>query len=306
MSPRSRPYTDADLPAIQAALAGWVAAAGDCGYCHVGDLPQRIYAQLRGRRPVGELVRVWEDAAGVAAVAICFRFETAFDLFTSPAWRGSAAELEMLTAAYETTLRLKGEGAGDDPFVVSDVFGCDETRKAQLARLGFVEHRVWDHITERNLDEPAGEPRLPAGFAVRPATPDDYPQLAAARNSAFGSGWTPEQYRDEVMRKPGYSPERELVVAAPDGRVAAFTVIGVDRVNGSGLLEPVGTHADFRRMGLARALILAALDEMRRLGLRTATIAHDASNLPALELYHGLGFSKKYETLGYRRAQGEG
>lgn len=302
MSLRERPYAHADLPAAQAALAAWTAAAGDCGYCHVGDLPQRIYAQLRGAQPVGELVRLWEDDAGVAAVAICFRFGAAFDLFARPALRGTPAELELLAAAHAITLRHKAARPGDDPFVLSDVFSCDTTRMAQLARLGFAEYRVWDLITERSLAEPAGAPRLPAGFTLRRAAAGDYAQLAAARESAFGGGWTAEQYRDEVMARPGYSPGRELVVVAPDGRVAAFTVIGVDWLNRSGLLEPVGTHADFRRMGLARALIQAAIGEMRRLGLRTATIAHDATNLPALELYRGLGFAKKYETLGYRRA----
>jgi mycothiol synthase len=302
VSLQARPYRDEDLAAVQAALAGWIAETGGCGYCHPGDVPQRIYAQLRGRRPVGELVRVWEEGGAVVAFAICFRFETAFDLFASPRLRGSDVERELLRETRDRTAALKLGLADADPYVVTDVDGCDAARQAQLERLGFERYRVWDYLNERSLDAPVGDPPLPPGFVLRRAAAADAAQLAAVRNSAFGGGWSAEEYREQVMRKPGYSPERELVAVAPDGRAAAFTVIGVDERNASGLLEPVGTHADFRRMGLARAVIVAALYEMRRLGLRTATVSHDATNRPALELYRSLGFTARHETLGYRYA----
>jgi ribosomal protein S18 acetylase RimI-like enzyme len=185
--------------------------------------------------------------------------------------------------------------------VVTDVFSCDDLRVALLRRLGFVEDRLWDHITERDLGGPIGEPDLPDGFTIRPASIDDVPQLAEVRNDAFDAGWSPEQYRDEVMLKPGYRPERELLVIAPDGRVAAFTVTWLDVENRLGLFEPVGTHSDFRRMGLARALMLHALAEMKALGMETATVEHLADNMAARELYRGLGFEKRFETVGYTR-----
>jgi hypothetical protein len=65
--PHRRPYTDADLPMLQRTVAGWIASAGRCGYDHIGELPHRIYENLRGRRPVGELIHVWADDAGATA-----------------------------------------------------------------------------------------------------------------------------------------------------------------------------------------------------------------------------------------------
>jgi ribosomal protein S18 acetylase RimI-like enzyme len=297
----SRPYADDDLPHLQAALARWTYAAGDCGYCHIGDLPHRIYANLRGRRPLGELVRVWEDGGELVGLAICFRFEVAFDLFVAPALRGTDGELTMLQAAYETTLSLVRGLGREDTSVITDVFSCDHTRMEQLKRLGFAEYRRWDYITERGLSDPIPEPRMPEGFSIRHAAPGDERQLADARNSAFDAGWTAEQYRDEVMLKPGYHPERELVVVAPGGQIAAFTVIALDALNRVGQFEPVGTRREFQRRGLARAMMLWGLREMRRQGMERALVSHDATNLPALELYRSLGFGKKYETLGYRR-----
>src|SRR5439155_25613453 len=74
MTISSRRYADEDLPRLQEALAAWRREVGLCGYCHVGDLANRIYEGLHGLRPVGELVRVWEEDSGIAGVAICLRF----------------------------------------------------------------------------------------------------------------------------------------------------------------------------------------------------------------------------------------
>lgn len=294
-----RPYEDADLPLLQSALAGWIREAGPCGYCHIGDLQQRIYAEVRGRRPLGELVRIWEDAGRIVGVAICFRFDAGFDLFVAPSHRGAGQELAMLEAARATTARLV-RGAGGAA-VITDVFGCDAARRELLVRLGFREYRTWDYVVERDLAAPIPEPQPPAGFVVRPAEHADAAELAAAHNSAFGAGWTPELYRDEVMRKPGYAPEREIVAVAPGGRIAAFTVISLDALNRVGLFEPVGTHAEFRRMGLARAMMLFAMREMRRQGMERARLSHAVDNLPAGALYAGLGFERRDQTFGYTR-----
>ena len=297
MTITSRQYADEDLPRLQAALASWRRAAGLCGYCHVGDLPNRIYEGLPGR-PAGKLVRLWEDGSGIAGVAICLRFDTAFDVFTSPGLRGTDAELEMLRWAHETTRRhMVAAGRGDKP-VVTDVFSCDRARMDLLKRLGFERDRLWDHLTERGLRGPIPAPEPPEGFTIRAATIDDAEQLAAVRTNSFDTKWSAEAYRDQVMRKPGYDPEREIVVVAPDGRIAAFTIIWLDELNKVGHFEPVGTHRDFQRRGLARALMLHGLRELRRRGMETATVQHDASNLPARNLYAGLGFQKRYETLG--------
>ena len=93
---RARPYADTDLPLLQEAVANWISVAGRCGYDHVGELPHRIYENLRGRWPVGDVVHLWDDAEGLAGIAITMRFGVAFDVFAAPRLRGGAAEREML------------------------------------------------------------------------------------------------------------------------------------------------------------------------------------------------------------------
>jgi ribosomal protein S18 acetylase RimI-like enzyme len=300
MTIKSRPYIDNDLPYLQDALASWLQEAGGCGYYHVGNIPHWIYGTLQGHHSVGDLVQVWEDGPNLVGMAINFLFDTAFQVFTSPAYRGTEVEIEMLQSAFETTLRFMKETKQAGASVVTDVFSCDDTRKELLARLGFEEYKLWDHINERSLSEPIPEAQLPGDFIIRSATMEDDEQLAMGRNDAFGADWTPELYRAEVMQKPGYQPNREIIVVAPDRRIAAFTVIWLDEVNKIGLFEPVGTLRDFQRRGLARALMLYALREMKKLGMEIATVEHDATNLAAFGLYQSLGFRKRYETLGYK------
>ncbi|MFC0527072.1 GNAT family N-acetyltransferase [Phytohabitans kaempferiae] len=292
-----RPYRDSDLPALQEAVSAWIAQVGRCGYDHVGELPHRIYENLRGSHPVGDLVQVWEDGPAIAGVGINLRFGAAFDVFTAPALRGSPAEEEMLRAAIETTEALTTE-----PHVLTDVFDCDTTRAALLRGFGFAYFRTWDDIRERPLDGPLPPAPLPPGFHLREATFADAEGLARARNASFDAEWTGRLYHDEVMAKPGYDPAREIVAVAPDGRIAAYTVYWMDSRNRTGHFEPVGTHAAFRRLGLARAVMREAMARMERAGMATVTVNHNADNVPARRLYEELGFTKRYETHGYRRA----
>jgi ribosomal protein S18 acetylase RimI-like enzyme len=298
-APRVRPYTDADLPRLVETFARWIAAAGRCGYDHPGELPHRIYENLRGRQPVGDLVELWEDGADLVGIGISLRFGAAFDVFAAPALRGSDAEREMLLRAYQVTARFMADDSG--PFVLTDVFDCDSARIRLLTGLGFERFRTWDDVTERDLRDPVDEPAPGAGFLLRGARPEDADQLALARNHSFDEDWTGEQYRSAVMSKPGYDPSREILAEAPDGRIAAFAVYWVDERNRTGHLEPVGTHRDFQRRGLARAVLLHALREMRAQGMTLATVNHDAGNVPARGLYESTGFRKRFQTLGFRR-----
>ncbi|MEU4547225.1 GNAT family N-acetyltransferase [Nonomuraea dietziae] len=297
MTVTMRPYSDADLPALQDTFARWIAEAGRCGYDHVGELPHRIYENLRGRRPVGSLVHLWEDASGIVGLAVNLRFGSAFDVFAAPSLRGSPAELRMLRAAYESTAAAMDPA---EPYVLTDLFDCDTTRIGLLEQLGFERFRTWDHVNDRDLGLPLPSPVLPEGFRVRSARLEDADRLAVARNHSFEEDWTGEQYRSEVMDKPGYDPAREIVAEAPDGRIAAFAVYWVDELNGAGHFEPVGTPRDFQRRGLARAVMLDAMRRMRDLGLSTVTVNHNAENTAARALYASLGFVRSHETYGYR------
>lgn len=298
----SRPYTDADLLLLQSALSFWIQVGGDCGYCHVGDIPERFYTAFPDDLPAAERTHIWEDAQGIIiGFTLDLRFDNAFEVYTSPAYRGTDVERAMLKATMERTRRLLVITGSEETSVIIDVWDCDTVRMELLKQLGFDQYRVWGHLNERSLADPIPEPQLPDGFTIRAVTLNDYEQIAAVRNASFGIDIRSKDYLDKVMHQPGYDPAHEIVVITPDGRFAAFTKIWLDTWNQIGLFEPVGTHKDFQRMGLGRAVMLYALREMKRLGMETAIVGHDAANMPASDLYQSLGFRHKYTTLGYKK-----
>lgn len=58
-----------------------------------------------------------------------------------------------------------------------------------------------------------------------------------------------------MAKTPDYRSDLDLYVASESYEVVSFATIWYDAANKIGILEPVGTHYDYRRMGLARAVI---------------------------------------------------
>ncbi|MGW0072068.1 GNAT family N-acetyltransferase [Streptosporangium sandarakinum] len=144
----------------------------------------------------------------------------------------------------------------------------------------------------------------PAGFTVRHVRDDgDVPARAAAHRAAFRSSRvTEERYRD-VMGAWPYRRELDCVAEAPDGRLVAYGLAWLDAGNHVGEFEPVGTHPDFRRMGLARAVCLEAMHRLRAAGARTAVVhvRGDAAHPGPARLYASLGFTVTGRTVTYSR-----
>jgi ribosomal protein S18 acetylase RimI-like enzyme len=146
---------------------------------------------------------------------------------------------------------------------------------------------------------------VPAGFSVRPILGEQEAEpRARASHSAFKSRreWAPYLARYlRFVRSPVYDRERELVAAAPDGRIAAFAIWWPDTANRVGLFEPVGTHMEFQRLGLGRAVVREGLRRMRAHGLRQAIVCSEAENPGAVALYTGCGFQTINRLLSYQK-----
>lgn len=112
---------------------------------------------------------------------------------------------------------------------------------------------------------------------------------------------SPELYR-RYMTAPGYAAEREFVVVAPDGTFAAFTVTWHDLLNRTGLLEPVGTHPDYRRLGLGKSVVLHAMRQMADAGMTVATVANEGTNEASRDLYRSCGFEPWHLIDDYSKA----
>lgn len=237
--------------------------------------------------PHGETeVRLWHDA----------------DRLVGWGWLTGGTELEFdVRPSHRPVLDEILEWAQPEELMVR---ADHEDAIARVEAHGFVHDPAapWMRLNARALEQ-IDAPRVPDGYRLRTVEERDVSSRAAAHRSAFH----PSRLRDDVYAfaraTPAYRADLDCVVEAPDGSIAAFTLAWLDDVNHVGELEPVGTHADHRRLGLARAVGLFALGRLRELGATSALVAcrgDEAYPIPC-KLYESLGFREVSRQLAYRR-----
>ncbi|WP_336158896.1 GNAT family N-acetyltransferase [Amycolatopsis sp. VC5-11] len=149
----------------------------------------------------------------------------------------------------------------------------------------------WTQLNERDL-EVLETPVLPDGFRFRIAAEAGPEAAVRAHVDAWGvTAYTLEGY-EGVRATPAYRGDLHVLVEAPDGTMAASAIMWLDEANKTVEFEPVGTHPDYRRRGLGRAMLLHGMDRARAAGAAHATVAClGAPGHPsARELYYGVGF----------------
>jgi mycothiol synthase len=224
-----------------------------------------------------------------------------FDAQVRPDLRGNDFEREVLEYSAGRTIDLMQRHNVASDCIYADAFRGDTARIQVLTELGWEPDNELPYVLNRTEINPVAVPALPHGYSFRSASGvEDAAALAEVHNASFKVNWTPELYR-KVMESPGYAPERELVIQAPDGTYAAFTVTWYDHLNGIGLFEPVGTHKDHRRRGFGRTIILYGMQKMAAAGMKFATVAHFGDNEAARGLYQACGFRPWHLLDWYKR-----
>ncbi|MER5896121.1 GNAT family N-acetyltransferase [Streptomyces sp. NPDC001876] len=191
-------------------------------------------------------------------------------------YEGTAANVErtvMPSAADEFALkRWAAHGYGTDPDSLGDA-------------------GTWTQLNQRDLTD-LEQPVLPEGFRFR--TADEAGPEAAVQ--AHLDAWTPSTYTAEgyegVRQTAAYRGDLHVLVEAPDGTMASSTIMWLDEANRTVEFEPVGTHPDYRRRGLGRAMLLHGMHRARAAGATRAMVAClGAPGHPqARGLYYGVGF----------------
>ena len=69
-----------------------------------------------------------------------------------------------------------------------------------------------------------------------------------------------------------------------------------------GIVGPVGVFPEYRRRGIATALVLSACDALRSEGYRYAYLSTNVDNLPARRVYEETGFKPVFNTVLFERS----
>ncbi|MFN8493381.1 MAG: GNAT family N-acetyltransferase [Caldilineaceae bacterium] len=181
-------------------------------------------------------------------------------------------------------------------------------RIAQLKQLGFVQQDWYTVQMTRSLDEPILAPKPPPGFIIRHGQgEEEAAAVAALHRAAFSTAAMTTENRLAMMRVPEYDQMLDWVAVAPDGALAAYvlgsisheenTLAGIQR----GYTDPVATHPDYQRRGLARALLLTGLHVFKARGMTEVVLGTSSRNQAMQATAQAVGYRITGKTVFFHR-----
>lgn len=176
--------------------------------------------------------------------------------------------------------------------LIAWAFDWDIERRERLARRGYVPRPAWFwHNRRRAVSDPVPDVPLAEGYRIRSVydTDTDGALWVACSNTVFGQSYQMEMHRNFQRWSPSHNFDLHLVAEAPDGSVAAFAGLTVDAANRTATFEPVGTHPDHRRLGLARTVMFEGIRRLQALGTADTVYVANWGTADAAKLYASVG-----------------
>ena len=110
-------------------------------------------------------------------------------------------------------------------------------------------------------------------------------QVAQLEIQCFSDPWSIQSIRSEI------SNPLSLWLAAVEGDLV-LGYIGSQSVLGEADMMNLAVSEDHRRRGIAQALVLALMEQLKRSGVYRLTLEVRVSNASAISLYEKLGFQQ--------------
>lgn len=227
----------------------------------------------------------------------------------SPAYRGRGIGRELIRWQHgRARQQLAASELPLPGWILAYAEERSEATHRQFERVGLSRTRYFVKL-ERDLADPIPDAELPEGLRLVPATRDDAARFLEAKNASFRDHWgsqpTSEEQWQAIMELP--TTRFDLSFLALDGeRVAGFVLTDVNPEDFErqgfvgGYIGLVGTIREWRRRGVAPALLATALRAAKADGQERVTLDVDTENPSgALGLYTRLGFVPKDRSLAY-------
>lgn len=238
-------------------------------------------------------LRLWTD--GAATVAWTWHDAGEVEWFV---WTGQPArDVAVLEAIIEDAIAVApgtvGLWSAEDDAVTLAVFAAHGFAPVGR-RLSQWQWRATDGAL------PAAD--LPSGYRIRHVRDaNEFAARVDLHRAAFSASRLSVEKYERLATCPHYRLEHDLVVEAPDGSLAAFALAWWDPVGRVGEFEPVGTHPDHQRLGLARALLRHGSRRFVELGATVVQVYADASDVGPEALYEAAGFRRRAFHQRYER-----
>ena len=142
---------------------------------------------------------------------------------------------------------------------------------------------------------------------IRPANAEDVPAVLpmVAKTCALHENWDPAKYgflpnpQDRYNRwlpQRTTDPRNVFIVAEREQRIVAFLIgtveeeIPIYRVKEFGFLHDLWVEEEYRNEGIARQMVMLAIERFKEMGVAQIRLDTAAQNEPARKLFASCGF----------------
>ncbi len=136
---------------------------------------------------------------------------------------------------------------------------------------------------------------LPAFHTLRRMEEGDLSAVLAIERLSYPNPWSEMTFRGEIHNKPVSFPY--VIVHKDREKVIGYIIFWIIKERAQ--INNIALHPDFRRMGVAEAVLRQILDYMRKAGVEMVTLEVRPSNTAARSLYRKLGFELLWIREGY-------
>jgi len=208
----------------------------------------------------------------------------------------TSAAREIVLWMQNRVKEMKGD-KGEEVKMKLVVDDDDEELILLLSDLGFQKGEIEGDKQVRPTDSPVPTYDLPEGYTIRNAVIEkDFLKYREIQMAVFPHIVSMSMELLQLYSTASfYQEDLDIVAVGPDEKFAAFCTVRFDPLSKIAELEPVGTHPDHRKRGLARAVICESLERLEKYKPSAVVILGAAPTDGARRLYESVGFVNEGE-----------